>query len=98
MVDGPRGRKRMAAMSRLRVGVVGCGLIAQVMHLPYLQELDDRFEIAALCDISPATLDAVARRFGVTRCYARWQDLMADDLDAVLVRNSCSHAAAAIAP
>ena len=27
---------------RLRVGVVGCGVIAQVMHLPHLSELDDR--------------------------------------------------------
>jgi predicted dehydrogenase len=67
------------------------------MHLPYLRELDDRFEIAALCDMSPATLDAVARRFGVTRCHARWQDLVADDLDAVLVLTSGSHAAPAIA-
>ena len=37
---------------RLRVGVIGCGLIAQVMHLHYLRELADRFEIAALCDLS----------------------------------------------
>ena len=29
-------------MERLRVGVVGCGLIAQVMHLPYLRELGVR--------------------------------------------------------
>ena len=40
---------------RLRVGVIGCGLIAQVMHLPYLRELSDRFEIAAACfDFVPA--------------------------------------------
>ncbi len=84
-------------MSRLRVGVIGCGLIAQVMHLPYLRELDDRFEIAALCDVSPATLDAVARRFAVTRCHARWQDLIADELDVILVLSSGSHAAPAIA-
>jgi predicted dehydrogenase len=30
------------------VGVVGCGLIARVMHLPYLSELDDRFELTAV--------------------------------------------------
>ena len=27
---------------RIRVGVVGCGLVAQVMHLPYLRELSER--------------------------------------------------------
>ena len=37
---------------RLKVGVVGAGVIAQVMHLNYLRELSDRFEIVALCDIS----------------------------------------------
>ncbi|HVC83401.1 MAG TPA: Gfo/Idh/MocA family oxidoreductase [Chloroflexota bacterium] len=78
-------------MRRLRVGVVGCGLIAQVMHLPHLQELDDRFEITALCDISPATLTAVADKYGVTHRFTRWQDLVADDLDAVLVLTTGSN-------
>ena len=32
-------------MERLRAGVIGCGAIAQMMHLPYLRELDDRYEI-----------------------------------------------------
>ena len=37
-------------MAKLRVGIIGCGLIAQVMHLHYLRELADLYEIAALCD------------------------------------------------
>ncbi len=78
-------------MRRLRVGVVGCGLIAQVMHLPYLQEMNDRFEIAALCDISPATLAAVADKYGVSRRFTRWQDLVATDLDAILVLTTGSN-------
>ena len=35
------------------VGVVGTGLIAQVMHLHYLAELSDGYEIAAVCDSRP---------------------------------------------
>ena len=38
--------------ARIRIGVVGCGLIAQMMHLPHLRELEDLYEIAAVCDIS----------------------------------------------
>ena len=34
--------------SVVRVGLVGAGMIAQVMHLPHLYELPDRFEVAAL--------------------------------------------------
>ena len=36
-------------MTRVRVGLVGTGLIAQVMHLHYLAELGDRFEVTAVC-------------------------------------------------
>ena len=36
---------------RLRVGLVGAGVIAQVMHLHYLAELSDLFEVTAICDI-----------------------------------------------
>lgn len=78
-------------MPRLRVGVVGCGLIAQVMHLPHLRELDDRFEISALCDLSPITLQAVGDYYGVARRHTRWQDLVAEDLDAVMVFTAGSH-------
>ena len=51
------------AVRKLRVGVVGCGLIAQVMRLPHLRELDDRYEVAAICDLSPGTLQVVGDFF-----------------------------------
>ena len=54
---------------RLKVGVVGGGLIAQVMHLHYLRELSDRFEIAAICDLSAEAREAVARN-GVPHQFA----------------------------
>jgi hypothetical protein len=37
---------------RLRAGLVGTSLIAQVMHLLHLTGLAGRFEIAAVCDIA----------------------------------------------
>jgi predicted dehydrogenase len=82
---------------RTRVGVVGCGLIAQVMHLPYLAELDDRFEIAALCDVSPTVVAECARRFRVERTTTRWEDLLDERLEAVLVLTPGSHAPIAVA-
>jgi predicted dehydrogenase len=83
--------------ARLRVGVIGCGLIAQVMHLHYLRELSDRFEIAAICDLSETVRAAVGHDYGITRQFAAWQDLIAEPIDAVLVLTSGSHAPAAIA-
>jgi predicted dehydrogenase len=82
---------------RLRVGVVGCGLIAQVMHLHYLRELEERFEIAAICDLADDVRDACARDFGIPRTFSDWHDLLKQKLDAVLVLTSGSHAPVAIA-
>ena len=40
------------------VGVIGCGEIAQLMHLPIIHELPE-LRLAALCDLSPTVLDAL---------------------------------------
>ncbi len=85
---------------RVRVGVVGSGSIAQIMHLPYLRELGDLFTIAALCDVSPATLEVVGERFGVPghARFADYRELATSDLiDAVLICPTGSHVPPAIA-
>ena len=80
--------------------MIGCGAIAQLAHLPYVQELGDRFTIAALSDVVPGTLDAVGDKYGVPP-HARFGDyraLCASDLvDAVMVCTSGSHVPASIA-
>ena len=83
--------------SRLRIGVVGCGLVAQVMHLHYLAELQDRFEVGALCDLSPEALDHAGRLFPAARRVSDWSKVLAEPLDAVLVLTPGSHAPVAIA-
>src|SRR5207249_3557892 len=85
-----------AARTRVRVGVVGAGLIAQVMHLHYLRELSDRFEIVALCDIVPQNAAASAERYGVPKTCTDWRDLLREPLDAILVLTAGSHAPMAI--
>jgi predicted dehydrogenase len=82
---------------RLKIGVVGCGLVAQVMHLHYLRELPDLFEIAALCDVSQSLREVCARDYAVPYTTADWRDLIAQQLDAVLILTSGSHAPIAIA-
>jgi predicted dehydrogenase len=77
---------------RLRVGVVGCGLIAQVKHLPLLRELPDHYELVALCDLSEEVVRSCARRFGVERTFTAWEDLLAEPLDAIWVLTGGSHA------
>ena len=84
-------------MRRLRIGVVGCGAIAQVHHLPNLVALDKQFEVAVVCDVSPAAAADAARRFHVPRHVDDWRDLLTIDLDAVLLCHTDPKTEAAIA-
>ena len=55
--------------ARLRVGLIGTGLIAQVMHLHYLAELGDRFEVTAVCDIAGDSARACAERYRIPAVF-----------------------------
>jgi predicted dehydrogenase len=81
----------------VRVGIVGAGLIAQVMHLHYLSELSGLFEPAAICDLDEASARACADRYGIPVACTDWHDLVSQPLDAVMILTSGSHAPIAIA-
>src|SRR3954465_6425247 len=82
--------------SRIRVGVIGCGLVAQVMHLPHLRDLDDRFEVGAVCDLAPGALEFAGAMFPSARRHTAWEELLGA-VDAVLVLTAGSHAPVAVA-
>ncbi len=78
-------------MTKIKVGVVGLGEIAQVVHLPILQEHSELFEIAAICDISQELLMTLGERYSVPPAsrYTDYREIGAQsDLDAILVLNS----------
>src|SRR5256714_10171645 len=61
------------------------------MHLHYLRELSDRFEVAALCDLSRMVVDGVGGACGCGRRFTDWTELLGEPLDAVMVLTSGSH-------
>ncbi|MCY3917879.1 MAG: Gfo/Idh/MocA family oxidoreductase [Chloroflexi bacterium] len=72
-------------MDRLRVGIIGCGQIAQIMHLPYLKELP-QYEIGAVCDISTTVVNTVGEWYGVKDRYVDYQELLDQpDIDIVAI-------------
>src|SRR3712207_3958887 len=76
-------------MSRLRVGVIGLGEVAQIIHLPIIEALPERYELAAVCDISPTLLQRFGDRYGVAGRYSAAQEMLAaETLDCVFVLNS----------
>jgi len=76
----------MSPEARVRVGVIGCGMVAQAEHLQNLLQLSDRFEISALADPSATVREAMATRYAVSRVYNDYAALLdAGSLDAVLI-------------
>lgn len=70
-------------MTKLKIGVVGAGLIGQVEHIPNLLRLSTQFQIVGIADASPkmrAELDG--RGFKVFSTYGQLLDA---GLDAVLI-------------
>ena len=84
-------------MTAIKIGVVGCGAIAQVHHLPNLAALPDLYEVRAVCDISPGLADHAARVFHVPQHMTDYRDLLAADIDAVLLCQSDPKTEAAVA-
>ena len=61
-------------------------MVAQAMHLPHLNELQDRFAIAALAEPSASVGEALCARFAIPRGYHDWRPMVDEvPLDAVLI-------------
>ncbi|KAJ6086189.1 hypothetical protein N7486_010470 [Penicillium sp. IBT 16267x] len=81
----------MTAIKILRVGLIGCGEISQVAHVPTLGFLSDYFQITYLCDVSDDALEhcrgkVIGTKPKITR---NAEDLCASpDVDVVMIANS----------
>jgi predicted dehydrogenase len=72
----------MDPVDRVRVGVIGCGRIASLQVLGYLDH--PRAEITALCDSDAALLAQRQAEWGAKKAYAHYEQLLADaDVNAV---------------
>jgi predicted dehydrogenase len=59
---------------KLRVAIVGCGGISEV-HIPALRTMPD-VEIVAGVDIKPERLEVMKTKFGITKLYEKWSDML----------------------
>lgn len=70
----------------LKVGIIGCGGIANAKHLLSLGKLDN-VEVVAFCDIIKERAVKTAEKFGAkgAKVYTDYKELLKEDLDAVHV-------------
>ena len=71
-------------MSKLKIGIIGVGNIAEVHIAAYLGNPD--VELYAFCDINPDRLKAMGEKYGVTRLFTDKNEMLAlSEIDAVSV-------------
>jgi predicted dehydrogenase len=72
-------------MSPIRLGYVGCGYMAQKVHLPNLISIPD-CEVLALAEVRQDLGRRVQQRLAIPKLYADHEEMLADpDIDAVAV-------------
>lgn len=87
-------------MRKVKIGIVGCGGIANGKHLPAIQK-NGNFEIVAFCDIDREKAEAAKNKYGTAdaRVYTEHTELVKEEeLEAVYVLTpNKSHAAISVA-
>jgi predicted dehydrogenase len=72
-------------MQKLRVGLIGAGLVAQAEHAYFLWEDRERFSFAGLADASASVRAAVGARYNVENVHSDLKGLLSCDIDAVVI-------------
>ena len=63
----------------LKIGIIGCGGIANGKHLPALATVEEA-SLVAFCDIVPERMEAAGKKYGAEgyKLYADYKELLAD--------------------
>jgi predicted dehydrogenase len=70
---------------KVKVGVVGCGVVATAYYLPYLMNMGE-VELVAVCDRFKTRTQACARLFGVKEQYQDYYEMIdRADIEAVFI-------------
>jgi predicted dehydrogenase len=70
---------------KLEIGLIGCGAISQLAHVPAASRAK-HVHFAAICDRDSELLEKVADRAGINRRYADYSEMLASDsIQAVVV-------------
>ncbi len=69
------------ANKKIKIGIVGCGGIANQKHLPALKRYPEMCEIVAFCDIIEERAEKSAKEFGTqdAKVYTDYKELLKDE-------------------
>jgi UDP-N-acetylglucosamine 3-dehydrogenase len=68
----------------MRVGVIGCGMIAKKAHLPVYRSLEN-VDIIGVSDLEERQAKSCAKKFGISKWFTDYHQLLTEDLDLVSI-------------
>ncbi len=75
-------------MDKLRIGIIGCGGIAKLKHLPALAKLKDRADVVGFCDLIEERATEACAKYGAAgaKTYTEYRRMLEDKtIDVVYV-------------
>lgn len=71
--------------SKIRVGIIGIGMISAYVHVPQVRETE-RAEVVAVCRRDPKRLTGIQKILSVREAYHDWREMLDNaQLDAVVI-------------
>ncbi len=72
-------------MEKAKIGIIGLGGVAQLVHLPIIKKIPEA-EVIAVADSNRSTLNSVAEKFGISNRYSDFRKLLdIKELEAVII-------------
>ncbi len=72
-------------MNQVKIGIIGLGSIAQLVHLPMLKKLNNA-AIIAVSEVNKNRLLSVGEKFGIKNLYTNYEEMLEkEELDAVII-------------
>ena len=82
----------------IRLGLIGLGQAAQLLHMPNIEHMDEMYTVTAVSDVSHKLMSFFQERYNVKHCFADAMDLIqCPEVDAVMILCAGDHADYAIA-
>ena len=76
-------------MNKIKLGIIGCGIITKEAHLPAMKRLTEQMEVIAVCNRSKPKAVEIARELDLATnaVWTDWKKMIetVNDLDAVLI-------------
>lgn len=66
-------------MNKLKVGIVGCGHVSKIRHIPSFLRLKKNVVLSSVCDLNLELAKDVAQEFGIPNVYSDLSDMLSEE-------------------